>query len=59
MLQVFHGFSKNISIEPKETSHQETENDIESNVQLEDKILDYLTSLNVDGFFCKIEWISY
>lgn len=33
MLQVFHGFSKNSAIEPKETLHQETENDEESNVQ--------------------------
>lgn len=33
MLQVFHGFSKNVSVEPKDMSHLETENDDESNVQ--------------------------
>ncbi|XP_031622402.1 kalirin isoform X2 [Contarinia nasturtii] len=41
MLQVFHGFSKNISIEPKDTSHQETENDDESNVHSTSKKLLY------------------
>lgn len=39
MLQVFHGFSKNVSVEPKDTSHLETENDDESNVQLNDKFV--------------------
>ncbi|XP_055319893.1 kalirin isoform X6 [Sitodiplosis mosellana] len=41
MLQVFHGFSKNISIEPKESSHLETENDDESNVHSTSKKLLY------------------
>lgn len=57
MLQVFHGFSKNNSIEPKESSHLETENDDESNVQLADKFSCVFFSLfsaslkNCCGFF--------
>lgn len=39
MLQVFHGFSKNLSIEPKESPRLETENDDESNVQRKDNFM--------------------
>lgn len=50
MLQVFHGFSKNVSIEAKESSHPETENDDESNVQLHHKFVIYFSILNFDFF---------
>lgn len=44
MLQVFHGFSKNIPIEPKESPRLETDNDDESNVHRKDKFIIILFS---------------